>query len=182
MRVAYLIVSAALLAPPMVNANPADSEVIAAVLDHFAAQPDAVFGRKAGLIFVAPETEGWSKNQVLTYGGNRCESAPDFYDAFAARNSSSTSTRSLVVDSAKWRLPRPGEETNDGRFVVLKTADGQPVKTIAWISLPAFSVNDESAFVMFWYWWSVHRAIAHYVLEKTDLKWRVKCWDNRVFF
>jgi hypothetical protein len=184
MRWVQVIVSMALLAPTTVLGSATDSEVVAAVLEHLAADEEAVFGRKTGLIFVAPMTRRWMRDEIpLPHPKNRCELPLALYDGFVVRNGTGFPATPLLLDSPKWREPRPGEEVIEGgRFVVLQTADGQPVKTVAQIAFPAYSSDEKSAFLMLRYRWSVHSASAQYALERIGRKWRVKCMQSWVYF
>jgi hypothetical protein len=61
------------------------------------------------------------------------------------------------------------------------TSVGEPIKTIATISLPAYSAGGDTAFVIFGFTWSIHSAVAQYVVRQSGQGWKVQCLQLRFY-
>jgi hypothetical protein len=160
-------------------AAPFDAQVIKAVLTHFANRNDTMLG-KDGIILVNPETDHWTMEHFRSYslvrrGGKKCGIAPSFFEALADRNSRVQSSAPLLVKSNRWRLSNPSE--GKSIYDYDRSANGEPIKTTVRLSMPAYSTNGDTAFVLFMFRWSIHGAAALYVTERSDDGWGVKCSD-----
>jgi len=162
-----------------------DARVIAATLEDFGARTDTMSLHEDGITLIRPETGSWALESLrglsLERGDDKCETSRELYDRLIARNSSAVSAARLVSASKKWRLVRP-QETEKAPFILPdRTSVGEPIKTIVTISLPAYSASGDAAFVVFGFTWSIHGAVAQYVLRQSGQGWKVRCSQLRFY-
>lgn len=162
-----------------------DQEVTTVVLTHFAERQDASIG-KEGVILVRPSTQPWTDERMRTFGGLREPSGPcrvpdDLYVEFAKRNAAGSNASALIGPSTRWRLATEAElKPGPGGFSY-QTATGAPARTFVDPVRPAYSRRGKIAFVMFHYTWSMHSAIAQYLVEKSLNGWSVKCSELKFY-
>jgi len=182
MQVVALVISAAAL--NVVAAAP-DREVIAVVLNHFANRDDASIG-KDGVILLRPRTQQWTDERIRGFcelrdksGG--CAISDELYAELVKRNASEMPASELVGDSQRWRFASESELKPDAFGFSYKTESGGPARTLAKVVRPAYSAKGDTAFLMFSYAWSMHSAIAQYIVEKSPNGWVVKCSQLRFY-
>ncbi len=132
---------------------------------------------ESGITLIDARTSKWVPG--MGDSGAKCEVPEDVSDRLAARNAESLAAAPLVTASRKWRLIRPDEMTGDPPRDLLpdKTRAGEPIRTIVYLSAPAFSESGDLAFVLLSFRWSVHEAQARYVLKASGSNWKVQCSD-----
>ena len=164
--------------------TPADEEVIATAFAHFAARDDALIG-KDGLILIRPRSGNWTDQLLrgfsLRRGNDECPLTSELYDRLIARNAVDAPVQDLIRKSPAWRVARTSEETPNRLGFAEKSEGGESVRTIARISYPAWSPDGQTAFVMFFFRWSMHSAIAQYLIERSSGGWSVKCSQLRFY-
>jgi len=165
-------------------ALPIDQEVTGAALNHFASREDASIGRD-GLILIQSKTRKWTGELLrmfsLRRGNDACPITDELYDQLIERNSGEVPAEALIRASPRWRLALPMEENSVGGRGFNRSASGEPVRTVVSISRPAWSAKGDRAFVMFSFQWSMHSAIAHYLVERSTDGWTVKCSQLRFY-
>jgi len=162
-----------------------DQEVVAAVLDHFAARDDASIG-KDGVILLRPNTQQWTDERIRGFGGLRdgtdtCAVTDDLYAQLVKKNTTETPASGLVGTSEKWRFATDSEMKPGPFGFSYKTSSGAPARTLAGVVRPAYSAQGDTAFLMFRYSWSMHSAIAQYIVQRTHNGWSVKCSQLRFY-
>jgi hypothetical protein len=163
---------------------PADAEVVATALAHFASREDTSIG-KEGLILLRPRTGNWTDQLLrgfsLRRGNDDCPLTSELYDRLVERNAVDAPVKELLRKSPGWRIARASEEKQNRLGFADKSEEGEPVRTIARISYPAWSVDGDTAFVMFFFRWSMHSAIAQYLIGRSSEGWSVKCSQLRFY-
>jgi hypothetical protein len=111
--------------------------------------------------------------------GAKCNVPQELYDRLVARNSAAIPAAPLVSRSKAWRLIRPDELNGDRLAYRLGdlTTDGEPIRTVVHVSLPAYSDSGDTAFVTLHFTWSIHGAVAEYLLKSESNRWKVQCSD-----
>jgi hypothetical protein len=178
-------VIAAAMGLSAVAAPPNDADVVFAVLNHFASRDDASI-RKDGVILLLPRTQQWTNERIRGFGGLRdgtdiCATTDELYDQLVKRNLTETPASGLVGSSERWRFASETELEPGSFGFSYKTDSGAPARTMAGLVRPAYSANGETAFLMFGYAWSMHSAIAQYIVERTRNGWTVKCSQLRFY-
>ena len=153
-----------------------DADVIAAALEHFTARSDTMPYHESGMTLIEGETYKWVSG--MGDSGAKCEVAQELYDGLVARNAARQPAAPLLATSKSWRLIQPGDMKGDDSFLFPdKTSAGEPIRTLVRLSMPAYSNNGDAAFVMFSFRWSIHGALARYVLKFSGTDWTVQCSD-----
>jgi hypothetical protein len=159
--------------------KPNDADVIDAVLKHFTVRTDIQTTSPDGVTLVAQETEWWSEDRFNGFTLNRqsdsCELPPGLLERYFERNAKSTSSDALVTPQRKWRLVTTQELDGFTYGVPTQTPSGEDIRTLVSLSYPAYSPNGDTAFLMLGFTWSVHSAIAQYVMTRSDDEWVVQC-------
>lgn len=160
-----------------------DARVIEVVLTHFAGRTDAMSSHEQGIVLVDRDTFPWTRERIRFFTldqrpNQKCDIAPSLFDALVDRNTAVGSSAPMLAQSKRWRVVQSSETKSSGRFLDL-TSSGEPIKTIASLSSPAYSANGDTALVIFLFRWSMHRAIAEYILKRSDNNrdWSVQCSD-----
>lgn len=168
----------------IVTADPAwcasrDVEVMATVLEHFAARTDSMSMHHAGITLIRHDTYPWTAELIRGLSLRRdeagCEIPEELYDRLIESNVVAQPAALLIPTSDKWRLAQAHEEQFSRIDILDKTSDGQLIKTVAHVSMPAYSRRGEAAFVTFFFRWSIHQAVAQYLMRKHPNGWRVDC-------
>jgi hypothetical protein len=157
-----------------------DSDVVAAALEHFTGRDDIMPYNKRGITLVEPQTREF----VSGFGDQdpKCQAPRELYEELATRNAMPLSAAPLVSASGKWRLIRPEETTGDELgYMTDRTMEGEPIRTIVRLSVPAYSGDGQAALLIFHFKWSIHSALARYVLQFSEDGWRVQCSDLRFY-
>ncbi len=152
------------------HASTMDQEVTEVVLKHFADRQDASIP-KEGVILVRPSTQTWTEERMRGFAGLREASGPcrvpeELFVEFAKRNPRQSDASALIGNSTRWRLATEAE---------LATPSTPPARTLIGPVRPAYSRRGKTALVMFHYAWSMHTAVAQYLVEKSLNGWSVKC-------
>jgi hypothetical protein len=168
------------------HGNDSDVEAISAALVHLAQRDDATFPNKHGLLLVEPTSAVWTTQDLQTFGiytrRNECQPRLEPMDLVVSRNSAPLPLQNMLSPSIGWRFVGTAEASKAGEGFPLQTSDGTPIKTVASISLPAFSNDGTEALVLVSFPWSVHTAIAEYVLTTNDSdEWKVKCSELHIY-
>jgi len=162
-------------------AAPIDVLVLETVLADFAQRRDTMSPHEDGIVLVQQETATWTLETIgyfsLGRDNQKCAIPSELFQSLVLRNPSKESVKSLLRPSSKWRVMLEGEEKTRPRTYLDKTAKGEAIKTIAWLSKPAYSSKGDTAFVLFHFRWSIHGAIAQYLMQRTGADWKVSCSD-----
>jgi hypothetical protein len=164
-----------------------DSRLLGMALEDFARRSDTMSLHKDGIVLIEGETAPWTLEKVgyfsLGREGAKCPIGSGLYADVAARNSSRESAAPLVGPAAvKWRLL--GKEEADlpkGRLFVDRTAGGEAIKTIAIVSKPGYSRGGDAALVLFQFTWSMHAAIAQYLMRREGADWKIECSELKFY-
>jgi hypothetical protein len=137
-----------------------------------------------GVVLVDPMTDSWTAQKIGMYSLDRrtnakCPRMIALLATVTVANAASTSAASLLAQSPKWRLLREDEKSSWEYLDVTKT--GEPIKTIASLSNPAYSADGAAAAVLMRFRWSIHDALAQYLVERTADTWKVTC-SELVFY
>ena len=154
-----------------------DADVIAATLEHFTARADTMPWHKTGVTLIAAETQSFVPG--MGRDSAKCNVPQELYDRLVARNSGTIPAAPLVPRSEAWRVIRPDEMVGDSvpfRMIDL-TPDGKPIRTVVRLSVPAYSDSGDTAFVSLHFKWSIHGAVAEYLLKSVGNAWKVECSD-----
>jgi hypothetical protein len=156
-----------------------DADVIAATLEHFTARGDTMPWHKTGVTLIAAQTQKFVPG--MGRDSAKCHVPQDLYDRFVARNAAALPATPLVSSSKAWRLIRPDEMEGDPPAyrvqVTNQTAEGEPVKTLVHLSVPAYSDSGDTAFLKLHFTWSIHGAVAEYSMKSVGNDWKVECSD-----
>jgi hypothetical protein len=156
-----------------------DADVITATLEHFTARADTMPWHKTGLTLIAAQTQKFVPG--MGRDSAKCHVPQELYDRFVARNAAALPAAPLVSSSKAWRLIRPDEMEGDPPAHDLRltnqTADGEPVKTVVTLSVPAYSDRRDTVFLKLHFTWSIHGAVAEYLLKSAGNDWKVECSD-----
>ena len=156
-----------------------DADVIAKTLEHFTARADTMPWHNTGITLIAAQTQKFVPG--MGRDSAKCDVPQELYDRFVARNAAALPAAPLVPPSKAWRLIRPDEMEGDPpgyRWrLTNETADGEPVKTLVMLSVPAYSDRGDTAFLKLHFTWSIHGAVAEYVLKSAGSAWKVECSD-----
>ena len=129
-----------------------------------------------GVTLIETQTQKWVPG--MGDSGAKCEVSQELLDRLVTRNEVPQPAAPLLVKSKKWRLVRPDDMKGDPpRLWQDETGAGEPVRTVVRLSMPAYSERGDSAVVILSFSWSIHSAIARYVLKSSDSDWRVQCSD-----
>ena len=185
MRLSMSVVSLAFVLTLCACGASRDARVIAAALEDFGARTDTNSLHEDGIMLIHQETGPWTTEMLrglsLDRGDDKCETSQELYESLIVRNSSAKSATPLVLASKKWRLVKP-EETEKSPFILPDMASvGEPIKTVAMISLPAYSAVGDTALVIFGFQWSIHGALAQYVVRQSGPGWKVQCSQLRFY-
>ena len=164
--------------------NARDQAVVSAVLDDFTSRSDVSLP-SAGITLIASETEPWSaeKYRYFNFDPQRdtCGVSSQVLEQHFARNLRSESAGWLVQSHDRWRLATLAELNSlDDSIATLLTYSAE-VRTSASISWPTYSADGNSALVLVHFRWSMHDAVAHYVVEGSGLRWKVGCSQFRFY-
>jgi hypothetical protein len=156
-----------------------DAQVIDVVLTDFAQRSDTMSMHEDGVILVDPATFPWSVERLRLYSLTerehpKCQVAPNFYQDIVDRNRSAEPLVPLVRPSERWRLMRADEGRALGR-ILDRSAAAEKIKSVVVLSTPGYSVDGHVAFVLFLFRWSIHGAVAIYLVEQSEGAWRVRC-------
>ena len=170
-----------LLWHPFAWATPLDQQVLAAALTHFAQRTDTHSSHEDGVVLVEPETRPLNLESGGITGLRKkpdasCDASAALLEDFVRRNSSAVSSANLVGQSGRWRIVQSGDLTRP-RLTLDKTSLGEPIKTILALSLPGYSKDSKTAFVLLRFRWSIHGAFAQYVMDRSDNGWKIRCSD-----
>jgi len=153
-----------------------DADVIAAALEHFTARTDTMPYHENGVTLIETQTQKWVPG--MGDSGAKCEVSQELLDGLVARNDARQPAAPLLIRSKSWRLVQPDDMKGDPPILWQdETSAGEPVRTVVQLSMPAYSERGDSAVVMLSFRWSIHGAIARYVLESSGDDWRVQCSD-----
>jgi hypothetical protein len=164
--------------------NARDQAVVSTVLDDFTSRSDVSLP-SAGITLIAAETEPWSaeKYRYFNFDPRRdtCGVSSQVVEQHFARNVGSESAGWLVQSRDRWRLATLAEldSLDDGVPTLLPYRE--EVRTSASISWPTYSADGSSALVLVHFRWSIHDAVAHYVVEGSGLHWKVRCSQFRFY-
>ena len=155
-----------------------DGDVIAATLEHFTARTDTMPWHETGITLIAAQTHQ-AFAPVMGRDSAKCDVPQELYDHLVARNTAKIPAAPLVPRSKAWRVIRPDEMVGDSvpfRMIDV-TADGERIKTVVRLSVPAYSDTGDTAFVTLYFKWSIHGAVAEYLLKSSGKRWTVQCSD-----
>jgi hypothetical protein len=162
-------------------ADPVDRDVVATVLDHFAARSDAHFYDVEAKLAIQPKTQQMKDGEVwyqyVNEDEGHCSIPKPLYLALVSRNVKSTAAADLLSKSTKWFVVRPGEEDkiNPAFLPPPGVEKRKPVKTLVSLTKPAYSSDGLTALVFLGFVWSIHSANARYVLRRESDRWVVAC-------
>jgi hypothetical protein len=184
-RLAALLAAIAVATAQAAPQSTSDAEVTSVVMEHFSSRTDSMSAHESGVTLILPDTAKWSAESIryfsLNRGDDQCPITQELYDRLAERNSSSGPAAGLVGKSRKWRAVRPGEEKSEIPSPRASAPPAEPIKTVVGISRPAFAQGGDLAFVMFSFRWSIHSAIAQYLVKRSGNEWKVVCSQLRFY-
>ena len=164
--------------------NASDQAVVSAVLEDFTSRSDVNLP-SSGVTLIAAETERWSaeKYRFFNFDPSRdtCGVSSQILERHLARNVVAESTASLVQSPGLWRLASPTDVESLDQGLAMQLPTGQEVRTIASITWPTYSDSGNSAFMLLHFRWSIHDAVAHYVVSSTGRGWKVTCSQFRFY-
>ncbi len=156
-----------------------DASLVRAALGDFVRRTDTMSLHRDGVVLIERETSAWTMETIRYFSLGResakCPIARDLYEAVAVRNPAKELAAPLVAKSPKWRLLAKDEAGSRAGYAVDKSSSGERVKTLAVISRPGYSAKADAALVLFHFRWSMHSAIAQYLLRKEGSQWKIGC-------
>lgn len=178
--IATLAIAVGLTASSAAVGLTTDQAVIEAALTHFAARKDAWFYDNSAPLAIWPRIEKsrWTADsyQYFNQGEGNCAVEQSLFEALRKRNQVGGPSSELLAKSDAWRLVRAEEEkTISPAFPPPPGVHRAPIKTLARLSRPGYSVDGSRALVFFSFNWSIHGADAQYVLTRANGTWVVAC-------
>ena|SRR5690242_9206951 len=171
---ACILLMSFLLTIPSAGAESSRVEVIDTALAHFAGRKDTMLLKEEGVLLVNPKTYPLGTSG-LPLNMRECKLEDSLQHDITSRNPSPISAAELFTPTKTVRTAVAGDVPANTRFLGEQTPAGEPIKTVVTLSVPGYSESGQSAFVFFSFRWSIHRACAGYVLDRSEKGWQIRC-------
>ncbi len=155
-----------------------EAEIVGAALQHFASRTDTSSPHENGTILIEPMSSTYVGSWPTSENPSEsCVFPTSLVSTLVARNKSAVKASTLLPATRKWRVLTDKDREGNRVYSLYSLPTGENIKTIMSLSRPAISKDGAMAAVIFEFRWSMHGALAFYLLNRVGASWKVRCSD-----